>query len=58
MSTSEQKVGLEQITTAISELENNTQQNSALVEETAASGEEIEDRTRELVQQIRHFKVS
>jgi len=57
MSTSEQKVGLEQITTAISELENNTQQNSALVEETAASGEEIENRTRELVQQIRHFKV-
>jgi methyl-accepting chemotaxis protein len=58
MSTSEQKVGLEQITAAISELEKNTQQNSALVEETASSGEEIENRTGELVQQIRHFKVS
>lgn len=58
MSTSEQKVGLEQITAAISELEKNTQQNSALVEETAASGEEIENRTGELVQQIKHFKVS
>jgi methyl-accepting chemotaxis protein len=58
MSTSEQKGGLEQITAAISELEKNTQQNSALVEETASSGEEIENRTGELVQQIRHFKVS
>ncbi len=58
MSTSEQKVGLEQITTAISELENNTQQNSALVEETAASGEEIENQARDLVQLIKRFKVS
>lgn len=53
----EQNRGMEQINIAISELDNMTQQNSALVEETASAGEEMSGQAQELLNMMGRFKI-
>lgn len=47
--TDEQNVGMDQVNTAVSELEVMSQQNAALVEETASAGEEMSNQAQELM---------
>jgi len=54
----EQKTGVTQISNAIIELDKATQQNAALVEETASASEEITNQMKDLVSIIQQFKVS
>ena len=53
----EQKAGMEQINTAILQLDTMTQQNAALVEETAAASEEMSNQAQDLLSMIKIFKV-
>jgi methyl-accepting chemotaxis protein len=55
-STYEQKTGIDQVNIAINELNMMTQQNAALVEETASASENISDRARELAEMTDIFK--
>ncbi len=55
-STYEQKTGIDQVNMAINELNMMTQQNAALVEETASASENISDRARELAEMTEIFK--
>ncbi len=54
----EKKQGIEQINTSIMEIDSMTQQNSALVEETAAAGEEMSNQARELLALVERFRIS
>ena len=54
----EQKAGMAQIQTALNEMDEMIQQNSSLVEETAASSEEMTGRADKLQQMVGQFKVS
>jgi len=54
----EQKNGISQINIAISNLDTMTQQNAAMVGETADASEEMASRTRELMGLIERFKIS
>ena len=48
----------EQITIAVTELDSMTQQNAALVEETASAGEEMANQAQELLGMTQRFKLS
>ena len=54
----EQKQGMDQINTAIGEMDSMTQQNAALVEETASASEEMSNQAEELIEMMKAFKVS
>ncbi|MBK1716275.1 hypothetical protein CKO27_01150 [Thiocystis violacea] len=54
----EQSTGIEQVTQAVAQMDEVTQQNAALVEEAAAAAESLEDQTRVLAQAISMFKLS
>ncbi len=56
-SSNEQKQGMEQIAIAITGLDNMTQHNAALVEETAGASEEMSNQAQELVALISRFKI-
>jgi methyl-accepting chemotaxis protein len=55
--TQEQTSGIEQINTAITQMDEVTQQNAALVEEAAAASEAMQDQAQQLVQVVSVFKV-
>jgi methyl-accepting chemotaxis protein len=56
-STSEQSQGIEQVNKAITQIDQATQQNAALVEETAAASQAICDQVRELQSAVAHYRV-
>ena len=53
----EQKSGIDQINVAIMELDTMTQQNAALVEETASASEEMSSQALELMNMLKVFKI-
>lgn len=53
----EQSVGIEQVNTAITQMDDVTQQNASLVEEAAAAAESLEEQARNLVEAISRFKL-
>ncbi len=55
---SEQLEGITQVNAAISQMDQMTQQNAALVEEVAASGEEMSERASEMMELISFFQLS
>ncbi len=54
----EQSSGIEQVNRAISQIDEVTQQNAALVEEAAASAESLEDQAQKLLVTVSHFKTT
>jgi methyl-accepting chemotaxis protein len=54
----EQSQGIEQVNTAITQMDDVTQQNAALVEEAAAAAESMEEQARELAQLMSTFILS
>ena len=54
----EQSSGVDQVTQAIGQMDEVTQQNAALVEEAAAAAESLEEQARALVQSVSMFKLS
>ena len=54
----EQSEGIGQVNRAVTELDNATQQNAALVEETAAASENMSDQAIALRDRVRYFKIS
>ena len=56
--TREQASEVEQVVNAIGQLDANTQQNAALVEETSASAESLSDQATKLTQEIARFRTS
>lgn len=53
----EQTMGVEQINQAIAQLDANTQQNTGMVEESAAASQRLNDQAGELCQQIAQFEL-
>ncbi len=53
----EQSSGIEQVNTAITQMDDVTQQNAALVEEAAAAAESLEEQALQLVQVVTRFKI-
>jgi len=53
----EQSSGIEQVNTAITQMDDVTQQNAALVEEAAAAAEALEDQARTMVSTVSRFKL-
>jgi methyl-accepting chemotaxis protein len=53
----EQSSGIEQVTQAVSQMDEVTQQNAALVEEAAAAAESLEEQAQGLVQAVGMFKL-
>jgi len=53
----EQATGLDQINTAVGQMDEMTQRNSALVEETTASAQSLAGQARELAEMVRFFRV-
>ena len=58
MANREQQEGMNQINNAIMEMDNMTQQNSTLVEETASASEEMSNKVKELITLTNEFKVN
>jgi len=54
----EQSSGIEQVTQAVSQMDEVTQQNAALVEEASASAEQMEDQARTLASAVATFRLS
>ena len=54
----EQSNGIEQVSQAVSQMDEVTQQNAALVEEAAAAAESLEEQARELSQTVATFRLS
>jgi len=54
----EQSHGITEVNTAISELDQMTQQNAALVEQSAAAAESLKNQAQNLAQAVAVFKVS
>ncbi|MFA7280284.1 MAG: hypothetical protein WC100_09315, partial [Sterolibacterium sp.] len=54
----EQSSGIEQVTQAVSQMDEVTQQNAALVEEAAAAAESLEEQARGLMQAVGMFKLT
>jgi methyl-accepting chemotaxis protein len=54
----EQSSGIAQVNRAISQIDEVTQQNAALVEEAAASAESLEDQAQKLLVTVSHFKTT
>jgi methyl-accepting chemotaxis protein len=57
LATQEQSSGIDQINIAISQMDQVTQQNSALVEEAAAAAESLQDQASKLAQAVSVFKL-
>ncbi|NUT62031.1 methyl-accepting chemotaxis protein [Herbaspirillum sp. C9C3] len=55
--TAEQNTGIAQVGQAVTQMDNTTQQNAALVEESAAAAISLSDQARELVQAVAVFRV-
>ncbi|HEY3309268.1 MAG TPA: methyl-accepting chemotaxis protein [Desulfuromonadaceae bacterium] len=53
----EQSSGIEQVNTAITQMDDVTQQNAALVEQAAAAAESLEEQAMQLVQVVTRFKL-
>jgi len=53
----EQSSGIEQVNTAITQMDDVTQQNAALVEQAAAAAESLEEQAQQLVQVVTRFKL-
>ena len=53
----EQSSGIEQVNIAITQMDDVTQQNAALVEEAAAAAESLEDQARHMVEMVARFKL-
>lgn len=53
----EQSIGIEQVTRAIAQMDEVTQQNAALVEQAAATAESLEEQTAVLTQTVSQFKL-
>ena len=53
----EQSSGIEQVNTAITQMDDVTQQNAALVEQAAAAAESLEEQALQLVQMVARFKL-
>ena len=51
----EQSSGIEQVNTAITQMDDVTQQNAALVEQAAAAAESLEDQARQMVEVVARF---
>jgi methyl-accepting chemotaxis protein-1 (serine sensor receptor) len=58
IASSEQSTGVSQVGEAITQMDNATQQNAALVEEMAAAASVLRDRSNELAQSVRVFKLA
>lgn len=56
--TEEQKIGLDQVNKAITELDQMTQQNAALVEEISGLSEEMTGRAKDMKSEISLFRLS
>ncbi|MBN9698282.1 MAG: chemotaxis protein, partial [Zoogloea sp.] len=54
----EQSSGIEQVTHAVGQMDEVTQQNAALVEEAAAAAESLEDQARSLVRSVAMFRLT
>jgi len=54
----EQSSGIEQVTQAVGQMDEVTQQNAALVEEAAAAAESLEEQARALVEAVSMFKLA
>ncbi|GKS69541.1 methyl-accepting chemotaxis sensory transducer with TarH sensor [Nitrosomonas sp. PY1] len=54
----EQSTGIEHISQAVTQIDETTQQNAALVEEAAAAAESMQDQTRALMQAVSVFRIS
>jgi len=54
----EQSTGIEQVNQTVSQMDEVTQQNAALVEEAAAASESLDEQARELDQLMTYFKLS
>ncbi|HUL92220.1 MAG TPA: hypothetical protein VLV56_07705, partial [Burkholderiales bacterium] len=54
----EQSGGIEQVNTAITQMDQVTQQNAALVEQAAAAAESLEEQARNLAEAVAVFKVA
>ena len=53
----EQSIGIEQVNKAITQLDEVTQQNAALVEEAAAAAESLDDQARDMSQRMAYFRL-
>jgi methyl-accepting chemotaxis protein len=53
----EQNAGIEQVTGAVAELDQVTQQNAALVEESAAAAESLKHQAARLAETVRAFRL-
>ena len=53
----EQRVGIEEVNRAITQMDQVTQQNAALVEEAAAATQSLQDQATELAQTVSIFKI-
>lgn len=56
-SSEEQKQGIDQINIAVADMDTMTQQNAALVEETASASEEMSNQAQELMTMMMQFKI-
>jgi methyl-accepting chemotaxis protein len=54
----EQSVGIEEVSTAVSQMDEMTQQNAALVEEAAAAAESMQSQADQLTRNVAQFKLS
>lgn len=54
----EQSTGIEQVNQAVTQMDETTQQNAALVEEAAAAAESMQDQTRALMQAVSVFRLA
>jgi methyl-accepting chemotaxis protein len=54
---SEQSTGIEQVNVAVTQMDNMTQQNAALVEQAAAAAESMEEQAQQLRQMMLTFKM-
>jgi methyl-accepting chemotaxis protein len=54
----EQRSGVSQVSVAVQDLDQTTQQNAALVEQTAAAASTLSDHARRLAEEIGFFKVA
>ena len=57
-SASEQSVGIGQVNTAVAQLDQVTQQNAALVEESAAAAESLKQQARHLAETVQRFRIT
>jgi len=54
----EQSAGIEQVNMAVTQMDEMTQQNAALVEEASAAAESMRDQAQALLQQVSQFKIA